>query len=229
MRSSRRVSGRLAWAQWRNRGPTLYHRHDCCFGGASGALLKLGKEQSLRIGVPKETKVHEYRVGLTPASVREVVRRGHSVAVQEGAGVHIGLTDADYQRAGARILPTAVEVFAESELIVKVKEPQPHEFVLLRAGQTLFTYLHLAAAPALTHALLESGVTAIAYETVTGPRGGLPLLAPMSEIAGRLAVQAGAHCLEMAQGGRGVLLSGATGVPGAKVAVLGGELQAETR
>jgi alanine dehydrogenase len=176
----------------------------------------------LRIGVPKETKVHEYRVGLTPASVREVVRHGHSVSVQEGAGAHIGLSDADYAQAGARILATAAEVFAGSELIVKVKEPQADEFPLLRAGQTLFTYLHLAAAPTLARALAESGVTAIAYETVTSPRGGLPLLAPMSEIAGRLAVQAGAHCLEMAQGGRGVLLSGASGVPRAKVTVLGG-------
>jgi alanine dehydrogenase len=189
---------------------------------AMQALFKPRKEQALRIGVPKEIKVHEYRVGLTPASVREVIRHGHEVMVQAGAGTEIGLSDADYQRAGAMIVSTASELFAQSELIVKVKEPLLGEVAMLREGQTLFTYLHLAPAPALTRALVESGVTAIAYETVTSPRGGLPLLAPMSEVAGRMAVQAGARCLEMAQGGRGVLLSGATGVPGARVTVLGG-------
>jgi alanine dehydrogenase len=176
----------------------------------------------LRIGVPKEIKVHEYRVGLTPTSVGEAVRHGHEVLVETNAGSKIGLSDADYQRAGASIVATAEDVFARSELVVKVKEPQPPEYKLLREGQTLFTYLHLAAAHELARALVERGVTAVAYETVTSPRGGLPLLAPMSEIAGRMAVQAGAHCLEMAQGGRGVLLSGATGVPAARVTVLGG-------
>lgn len=176
----------------------------------------------MRIGVPKEVKVHEYRVGMTPAAVREAVARGHEVLVANDAAVHIGLTDANYQAAGARIVDTAEDIFARADLIIKVKEPQPEEVRLLRSGQTLFTYLHLAAAPELARGLAERGVTAIAYETVTAPGGGLPLLAPMSEVAGRMAVQAGAHCLEMEQGGRGMLLGGVAGVPSAKVTVLGG-------
>jgi alanine dehydrogenase len=176
----------------------------------------------MRIGVPKEIKVHEYRVGMTPASVREAVAHGHEVLVERDAALRQGITDADYTRAGAKIVAMPEEVFAAADLIVKVKEPQASELKLLRAGQTLFTYLHLAADPAQAKSLMQSGVTAIAYETVTGPRGGLPLLAPMSEVAGRMAVQAGAHCLEMEQGGRGMLLGGVAGVAPVKVAVLGG-------
>jgi len=176
----------------------------------------------MRIGVPKEIKVHEYRVGMTPASVREAVAHGHEVLVEKDAAARQGLTDADYERAGARILATAAEVFAGTDLIVKVKEPQPAECALLHQGQTLFTYLHLAPDPEQAKALMASGATAIAYETVTSARGGLPLLAPMSEVAGRMAIQAGAHCLEMEQGGRGMLLGGAAGVAPAKVVVLGG-------
>lgn len=176
----------------------------------------------MRIGVPKEIKVHEYRVGMTPASVREASLRGHAVLVEKDAAVRQGITDADYRNAGAEIAESAAEIFEKADLIVKVKEPQPEECRMLRPGQTLFTYLHLAADKAQTEALLRSGATAIAYETVTSPRGGLPLLAPMSEVAGRMAVQAGAHCLEMEQGGRGVLLGGAAGVSSARVTVLGG-------
>jgi alanine dehydrogenase len=176
----------------------------------------------MRIGVPKETKLHEYRVGMTPASVREAVAHGHEVLVEHDAAAHQGIADDDYRRAGARVVATAAEVFAGADLIVKVKEPQAPEIALLRDGQTLFTYLHLAPDPALARALMQAGVTAIAYETVTGPRGGLPLLAPMSEVAGRMAIQAGAHCLEMGQGGRGMLLGGVAGVAPAKVTVLGG-------
>ena len=176
----------------------------------------------MRIGVPKEIKVHEYRVGLIPASVREVVAHGHEVFVQSGAAERIGLTDDDYRRSGATIVETAAEVFAEAELIVKVKEPQPEECALLHEGQTLFTYLHLAPDPDRARALMQSGATAIAYETVTSPRGGLPLLSPMSEVAGRMAIQAGAHCLEMEQGGRGMLLGGSAGVAPANVVVIGG-------
>lgn len=174
------------------------------------------------VGAPKEIKNHEYRVGLTPASVRELAARGHRVLVESGAGRDIGLDDDQYLAAGADIAPDAAAVFAVADLIVKVKEPQPQECRMLRRGQTLFTYLHLAPDPEQTAALLESGVTAVAYETVTDDRGGLPLLAPMSEVAGRMAVQAGAHCLEKAQGGRGVLLGGVPGVPPAEVVVLGG-------
>ena len=166
----------------------------------------------MRIGVPKEIKVHEYRVGMTPASVREAVAHGHQVFVEHDAAARQGITDEDYERAGAKILATAAEVFAAADLIVKVKEPQPAECAMLREGQTLFTYLHLAPDPEQTKALMASGVTAIAYETVTSARGGLPLLAPMSEVAGRMAIQAGAHCLEMEQGGRGMLLGGVAGV-----------------
>jgi alanine dehydrogenase len=174
------------------------------------------------IGVPKETKTHEYRVGLVPGSVRELVHHGHEVVVESGAGGGIGFGDMAYEAAGARILPNAAEVFAAAELIVKVKEPQPPEVELLRRDQTLFTYLHLAADRTLTKALICSGVVAIAYETVSDARGGLPLLAPMSEVAGRMAVQVGAHCLEKEQGGIGVLLGGVPGVPAAKVVILGG-------
>jgi alanine dehydrogenase len=176
----------------------------------------------MRIGVPKEIKVHEYRVGLIPASVREAVAHGHEVFVQSGAAERQGVSDDDYARAGATILGTAAEIFGVADLIVKVKEPQASEFAMLRKGQTLFTYLHLAPDPAQAKALMAAGVTAIAYETVTSPRGGLPLLSPMSEVAGRMAIQAGAHCLEMEQGGRGMLLGGTAGVAPANVVVLGG-------
>jgi alanine dehydrogenase len=159
---------------------------------------------------------------MTPASVREAVAHGHEVLVEKGAALRQGISDADYARAGAKVVATAAEVFAAADLIVKVKEPQPAEIRLLREGQTLFTYLHLAADPEQARGLMQSGVTAIAYETVTNARGGLPLLAPMSEVAGRMAVQAGAHCLEMEQGGRGMLLGGVAGVAPAKVTVLGG-------
>lgn len=174
------------------------------------------------IGVPKEIKNHEYRVGLTPGSVRELTHHGHGVLVETGAGAAIGLDDDLYRASGAAVAPHAAAVFAEADMIVKVKEPQPTECRLLRPGQVLFTYLHLAPDPEQTALLLDSGAVAIAYETVTDARGGLPLLAPMSEVAGRMAVQAGAHCLEKAQGGRGVLLGGVPGVPAARVAILGG-------
>jgi alanine dehydrogenase len=174
------------------------------------------------IGVPRETKTHEYRVGLVPGSVRELVHHGHQVVVETGAGTGIGFEDAAYVMAGARILANAASVFDAAELIVKVKEPQPQEVALLRREQILFTYLHLAADRKLTEALVRSGVVAIAYETVTDARGGLPLLAPMSEVAGRMAVQVGAHCLEKEQGGIGVLLGGVPGVPAAKIVILGG-------
>jgi alanine dehydrogenase len=174
------------------------------------------------IGVPKEIKSHEYRVGLTPGSVREIVGHGHEVLIESGAGAGVRHGDEDYVRAGARIAASADEIFERAELIVKVKEPQAAECSKLRAGQVLFTYLHLAPDPELTGRLLDSGVTAIAYETVTGPGRSLPLLAPMSEVAGRLSIQAGAHCLERAQGGEGVLLSGVPGVAPGKVLIIGG-------
>ena len=174
------------------------------------------------VGVPKEIKNHEYRIGLTPAGVRELVLHGHKVLVQRDGGQAIGLTDADYERAGARLADDAASVFAQADMIVKVKEPQPDECALLRPGQLLFTYLHLAPDPAQASALLRSGCTAIAYETVTDGNGGLPLLAPMSEVAGRMAIQAGAHALEKAQGGSGVLLGGVPGVKPAEVLVIGG-------
>jgi alanine dehydrogenase len=176
----------------------------------------------MRIGVPKEIKVHEYRVGMTPASVREAVAHGAEVLVERDAAARQGISDADYKRAGAKVAASAAEIYAKADLIVKVKEPQPNECAMLREGQTIFTYLHLAPDPEQTKALMASGVTAIAYETVTSARGGLPLLAPMSEVAGRMAIQAGAHCLEMEQGGRGMLLGGVAGVAPAKVVVLGG-------
>lgn len=175
----------------------------------------------MQIGVPQEIKNHEYRVGLTPASVRELCMRGHRVLVQSGAGAAIGLTDTVYAEAGATLLPDAASVFAQADLIVKVKEPQPSELPLLRPGQILYTYLHLAPDAALTAALVRSGAVCIAYETITGPGGGLPLLAPMSEVAGRMAVQVGAHYLEKSQGGMGMLLGGVPGVPASQVAVLG--------
>jgi len=176
----------------------------------------------MRIGVPKEIKSHEYRVGLTPGSVRELVEHGHSVLVESGAGLGIRHDDEDYRTAGAKIAPNAAAVYEQAELIVKVKEPQAEECARLSQGQVLFTYLHLAPDPEQAQRLVESGVTAIAYETVTGPGNSLPLLAPMSEVAGRLSIQAGAHCLERAQGGCGVLLSGVPGVAPGKVLIIGG-------
>ena len=175
----------------------------------------------MRVGVPKEVKVHEYRVGLVPGSVRELVLHGHEVLVETGAGAAIGFPDAAYVEAGARIAPDAETVFAASELIVKVKEPQPFEWARLRADQVLFTYLHLAPDPEQTKGLMASGATAIAYETVTDAQGGLPLLAPMSEVAGRMAVQVGARCLEKEAGGAGILLSGVPGVPPAPSSAAG--------
>ena len=174
------------------------------------------------IGVPKEIKNHEYRVGMTPTSVKEAVRHGHQLWVQANAGAGIGATDADYAQAGAKIIPTAEEIFAKADMIVKVKEPQAVERKMLRPGQILYTYLHLAPDPEQTKDLVASGAICIAYETVTSARGGLPLLAPMSQVAGRMSVQSGAHCLEKAQGGRGVLLGGVPGVAPAKVVILGG-------
>ena len=176
----------------------------------------------MRVGVPKEIKDHEDRVGLVPSSVAELVHHGHEVVVERGAGLGAGLGDDQYTAAGARIVDKAEEVFAASEMIVKVKEPLAVERKRLRRGQVLFTYLHLAPDRAQTEELLKSGVTAIAYETVTSPTGTLPLLTPMSEVAGRLAPQVGAHYLERAAGGRGVLLGGVPGVPPAEVVVLGG-------
>jgi alanine dehydrogenase len=175
----------------------------------------------MRIGVPKEIKVEEHRVGLTPESVRALAARGHRVLVQSGAGEGIGADDEAYRAAGAAVLASAAEVFGEAELVVKVKEPLAPERALLRPGQALFTYLHLAPDPEQARELLASGAIAIAYETVTAPSGGLPLLAPMSEVAGKMAVQVAAHYLERPHGGRGVLLAGATGVPPAEVVVLG--------
>lgn len=173
------------------------------------------------IGVPTEIKNHEYRVGLTPDSVRELTAHGHQLLVQSGAGSAIGFSDEHYREAGARLV-SREQVFSDSELVVKVKEPQAEERRLLRPGQTLFTYLHLAPDPAQTRDLLASGATCIAYETVTDAQGRLPLLAPMSEVAGRMAIQAGAGCLERARGGRGVLLGGVPGVPAGRVVILGG-------
>jgi alanine dehydrogenase len=176
----------------------------------------------MRVGVPREIKVHEYRVGLTPAGVRELVAAGHEVFVETRAGEGIGCTDLQYQAAGAKIATSAAQVFDLGELVVKVKEPQLNECAMLRKGQVLFTYLHLAADPQQARALMASGVTAIAYETVTAPDGSLPLLTPMSEVAGRMSVQVAANCLQKANGGSGVLLGGVPGVPPAKVVVIGG-------
>ncbi len=175
----------------------------------------------MRIGVPTEIKVHEYRVGLIPAAVRELVASGHEVAVQTGAGRGIGCSDEDYRAAGARIAPDADAVFKDSQLVVKVKEPQPSECARLRRDQVLFTYLHLAADRAQAEALLRSQCVAIAYETVTAADGSLPLLTPMSEVAGRMSIQVGAQYLQQATGGRGVLLGGVAGVAPAKVVVIG--------
>jgi len=176
----------------------------------------------MRIGVPKEIKVHEYRVGMVPAGVKELVQAGHEVVVETGAGLGINMTDDDYRAAGASIAADAAQVFQQGELIVKVKEPQLKECEMLREGQVLFTYLHLAADPQQAEGLVKSGCTAIAYETVTGPGGSLPLLTPMSEVAGRMSIQAGAFALQKAGGGRGILLGGVPGVRPARVVVLGG-------
>ena len=176
----------------------------------------------MRIGVPKETKTHEYRVGMTPTSARELALRGHEVVVEKGCGREIDLDDGAYEAAGAAVLDSAEEVFALADVVVKVKGPSPPEVSMLRENQILFTFLHLAPDPELTRRLKDTGCIAIAYETVTDDRGGLPLLAPMSEVAGRMAIQAGAHCLELEQGGRGTLLSGVPGVPVGRVVVLGG-------
>src|SRR5437763_10593861 len=180
------------------------------------------KVSRMLIGVPKEVKSHEYRVGLVPGSVRELVHHGHKVVVETGAGAGIGFDDRVYETAGAEILMRGADVFAAAEMIVKVKEPQPDEVRALREDQVLFTYLHLAADRKLTEALLHSDAVAIAYETVTDRHGGLPLLAPMSEVAGRMSVQVGAHCLEKEQGGNGVLLGGVPGGKAAKVVISGG-------
>lgn len=176
----------------------------------------------MKIGVPKEIKTREYRVGLVPGSVRELVHNGHDVYVETNAGVTIGYDDQAYQDVGATILLTPEEVFDVADMIVKVKEPQPQECILLREGQLLFTFLHLAPDPVQAEGLMKSGCTAIAYETVTDTHGGFPLLSPMSEVAGRMSVQVGAHNLEIAQGGPGILLGGVPGVEPARVLVVGG-------
>jgi len=174
------------------------------------------------IGVPKEIKNHEYRIGLTPAAVNELIMNGHQVIVQQDGGKAIGFTDDQYVAVGANIIDNAEEIFAKAEMIIKVKEPQANECAMLREGQTLYTYLHLAPDPAQTKALVESGATCIAYETVTDAAGGLPLLAPMSEVAGRMSIQAAAHHLENPHGGSGVLLGGVPGVTNGKVMIVGG-------
>ena len=174
------------------------------------------------IGVPKEVKVEEYRVGMTPVSVQECVSNGHKVVIEHNAGLGVGFDDAQYVEAGAEILGTAAQIYAASDMIVKVKEPQQSEFELLRSGQILFTYLHLAAEPYLAQALCDRGCIAIAYETVTADNGSLPLLTPMSQVAGRLSIQAGARCLEKINGGSGVLLGGVPGVPPGNVVIIGG-------
>jgi len=174
------------------------------------------------IGVPKEIKTHEYRVGLTPIGAKTLIASGHQIIVQSCAGEAIGFTDQQYQQIGATIIDSADEVFDQAQMIVKVKEPQPNECKMLSKGQSIFTYLHLAADPEQTQLLIESGAICIAYETVTDDEGRLPLLKPMSEIAGRMSIQSGAHHLENTQGGSGVLLSGATGVDSSQVLVLGG-------
>jgi alanine dehydrogenase len=176
----------------------------------------------MRIGVPREIKVHEYRVGLVPAGVRELVAAGHEVLVETSAGNGIGVDDAQYRAAGASIAPRAADLFARADMVVKVKEPQAVECQMLRKDQVLFTYLHLAADPAQAQGLMKSGATAIAYETVTAPNGSLPLLTPMSEVAGRMSIQVGAASLQKANGGFGILLGGVPGVPPAKVIILGG-------
>jgi len=174
------------------------------------------------VGVPKEVKTHEYRVGLVPSAVTTLVNHGHRVLVERGAGLGSGTSDEEYVEQGAEILPDATSVYGAAEMIVKVKEPQPQEIELLQRGQILFTYLHLAPAPELTQGLLDSGVIGIAYETIQSPDGQLPCLQPMSEVAGRMSIQAGAHCLEKESGGRGVLLGGVPGVEPGTVVILGG-------
>ncbi len=174
------------------------------------------------VGVPKELKVHEYRVGLVPGSVRELIHHGHKVIIETGAGDGIGFGDDIYRAAGAEVVDGPEEVFARAEMVVKVKEPLESEYKQLREGQVLFTYLHLAPDLEQTKGLMESGCIAIAYETVTDARGGLPLLAPMSEVAGRMSIQVGAHCLEKEQGGSGVLMGGVPGVAAARVVIIGG-------
>lgn len=176
----------------------------------------------MKIGVPKEVKNHEYRVGLSPANAHEYVRHGHQVLVEKDAGTAIQFSDDDYRNSGCAIATSAEQVFAEAEMIVKVKEPQAEEVKMLRHGQILYTYLHLASSRELTEGLLASGCVGIAYETVTSASGGLPLLAPMSEVAGRMSVQVGAYCLEIHQGGKGILLGGVPGVPPANVVIIGG-------
>jgi alanine dehydrogenase len=176
----------------------------------------------MRIGVPREIKVHEYRVGLVPAGVRELTAAGHEVLVESGAGRGIGVDDAHFQACGAKVVRTAAQVFEAADMIVKVKEPQAEECTMLRRSQVLFTYLHLAADREQAEGLMRSGATAIAYETVTGRNGSLPLLTPMSEVAGRMSIQVGAGCLQKAQGGFGVLLGGVPGVQPAKVVIIGG-------
>lgn len=188
----------------------------------SHGLKTLKKGAGMRVGIPREMKNHEYRVGLTPTSVRELVSAGHQVLVEKNAGKAIDFTDEQYRAAGASIAATPEEVFTHADMIIKVKEPQADECRMLRPEQVLFTYLHLAADSAQAQLLLESGAICIAYETVTDDRGRLPLLAPMSEVAGRMSVQAGAHHLEKAQGGRGVLLGGVPGVAPGRVVILGG-------
>src|SRR5579871_5304069 len=181
----------------------------------------LSGRTTMKVGIPKEVKNHEYRVAITPAGVHELARGGHQVVIQAGAGVGSSIPDEDFSTAGAKILPTADDVWAEGDLILKVKEPIEEEYHRMRSGQVLFTYLHLAASKACTDALLSAGVTSIAYETVQLPDGSLPLLAPMSEVAGRMAPQAGAHHLQRDGGGRGVLMGGVSGVYAAKVVVIG--------
>lgn len=176
----------------------------------------------MKVGVPREVKNHEYRVGVTPESVRELCRHGHEVFIEQNSGAKVGFSDADYQAAGAQVLATAKEVYQQAELIIKVKEPQPEEFVYINSRHTLFTYLHLAPDTHLTQALLDSGCAALAYETVSEDGKLLPLLAPMSEVAGKLATQVGTHYLQTAHGGMGILLGGITGVKPANVVVLGG-------
>ncbi|MDI9347615.1 MAG: alanine dehydrogenase [Methylacidiphilales bacterium] len=176
----------------------------------------------MKIGVPKEIKNHEYRVGVTPGGVKELIGHGHTVTVEKNAGTRIGFSDADYQSAGATLSASVEDIFQASDMIIKVKEPQEVECKRLRSGQVLFTYLHLAPDPKQTELLIKSGAICIAYETVTDDMGGLPLLAPMSEVAGRMSIQAGAHYLEISHGGSGVLLGGVPGTPAAEVLILGG-------
>ncbi len=185
------------------------------------------RDDNMIIGVPKEIKNHEYRIGMTPAGVRELVASGHQVIIQKDGGASIGLSNDHYIEAGARLMDTAQEIFAKADMIVKVKEPQAIECDMLKPGQVLFTYLHLAPDPEQTRRLMDSKAIAIAYETVTDAKGGLPLLAPMSEVAGRMSIQAGAHSLEKAQGGNGVLLGGVPGVAPAKVIIIGGGVVGE--